>query len=88
MVYCAHVADNPIESNAFVVHRWGSVLIHNAGNASESQPADARILSADDMAPMMSTFVSHLKSLLGIVDLVSAVVNCLTVALTSFLASE
>jgi len=55
-----HDSDNePVPSNAFLIPRWGGVLIHNPDK-------NAQVLTADDLHEAMETFVAQLRSLIGL----------------------
>lgn len=57
-------------SNAFLSPQWGGIMIYNMyRTASENDTSPQRI--AVDMKPVMNTFLSQLKLLLGVTPVVS-----------------
>jgi phosphatidylinositol glycan class S len=58
--------DEPIESNAFLIPRWGGIIISNPPLASENL---THHFSTNDLLPMMEIFISQLRGLLGVTNL-------------------
>ncbi len=61
-----------LDSNAFLLPRWGGVLVHNMEDAaalfrSQRQRFDS-VRSEVDMGPVMGTFLAQLRLLLGLQD--------------------
>lgn len=50
----------PTRSNAFLIPGWGGIVISN--------PTDKHRYTVQDLQPVMSTFTSHLRSLIGVLS--------------------
>ncbi|RUS21025.1 hypothetical protein BC937DRAFT_93809 [Endogone sp. FLAS-F59071] len=58
---------NPISSNAFLIPRWGGIVIRNPPAASIA--VHYHRFTRKDLKPIMEIFVSQLRGLLGVHDL-------------------
>ncbi|KAM3582084.1 GPI transamidase component [Umbelopsis sp. WA50703] len=57
----------PVRSNAFLIPRWGGIVIKNQPKASTASGSLA--FSKEDLKPFMEIFVAQLRTLVGIHDL-------------------
>ncbi|RUO97096.1 hypothetical protein BC936DRAFT_140992 [Jimgerdemannia flammicorona] len=55
------------QSNAFLIPRWGGIVIHNPNAASIA--AHYHHFTRKDLKPVMEIFASQLRGLLGVHDL-------------------
>lgn len=57
----------PVRSNAFLIPRWGGIVIKNQPKASIA--SDVLAFGKEDLKPFMEIFVAQLRTLIGIHDL-------------------
>ncbi|KAJ1963232.1 GPI transamidase component [Dimargaris xerosporica] len=65
---------DPAPLSAFVIPRWGGVVVHNLPSSRTAATAapPKYTLTADELAPVLRVFLSQLRQLLGITDPIDA----------------
>ncbi|KAJ1971852.1 GPI transamidase component, partial [Dimargaris verticillata] len=65
---------DPAPLNAFVIPRWGGVVVHNLLSSSTATTAapPKHTLTADELTPVLQVFLAQLRQLLGITDPIHA----------------
>lgn len=60
-----HALGQPLLTNSFLIPRWGGIVIKNPPRSA----VDSYKLTRTDLQPIMKTFLSQLRGLIGVKDL-------------------